>query len=416
MPPRTQYRLTDLGVKHLKDAGWHADGGGLYLRIDGRTGSKRWVYVFRWAGKRQEMGLGGAGEVSIGQARDARDAARKLVRDGVNPIEARREEAAARARKVIEAKPMTFAEWAREIAPVVAPKSAKAHEAWLKMMTEWVGPLKGKIPGQIVTEDVLAALKPYWKSRPETGQRMRMRIEAVLDAAKAKGQITDPWSNPARWKGHLQHLLERRAKPVKHHAAMPYGDLPAFMADLRERPGMASHALAFTVFTVARTSETIKATWAEIDMAEKVWTVPASRMKAKRVHRVPLTDAALAVLEAVKHPDGVTPSDWVFPSLYRAGKPLSTAAMERVLEDMGLKGAATVHGFRSSFRDWAGDATNFATDTIEAALAHLVGDETERAYRRGDALLKRRKLMEAWAGYLARPAGANVRPMVRPMS
>lgn len=414
MAPRTQYRLTDLGVKHLKEGGWHADGGGLYLRIDPRTASRRWVYVFRWAGKRQEMGLGGAGDVSLSDARIARDAARKLVRDGVNPINSRREEVAARSRQAVVAKPLTFAEWAREIAPVVAPKSPKAHEAWLRMMTDWVGPLKDKVPGQIVTEDVLAALKPYWKTRPETGQRMRMRIEAVLDAAKAKGQIADPWSNPARWKGHLQHLLEKRSKPVKHHAAMPYGNLPAFMADLGQKEHMSARALIFTILTCARTSETIKATWAEVDLAGKVWTVPAARMKAKRPHRVPLTAAALAVLEAVKHPDGVRPSDWVFPSQYRAGRPLSTAAMERALEDMGLKGVATVHGFRSSFRDWAGDATNFATDTIEAALAHLVGDETERAYRRGDALLKRRKLMDAWSGYLTRPAAANVTPMVRP--
>jgi integrase len=186
------------------------------------------------------------------------------------------------------------------------------------------------------------------------------------------------------------------------------------MAVLAGRDTMAAYALVFTVLTAARTSETLRATWAEIDEAAGLWTVPKERTKGGREHRVPLPQAALDVLAKAKHPDGVRPEDWVFPSLFRKGKPLSTAAMERVLEDMSLKGKATVHGFRSTFRDWAGDCTTFDRGTIEAALAHAIGDETERAYRRGDALIKRRKLMEAWAGYLARREASNVTTMVRP--
>jgi integrase len=413
MSKRTLNRLTDIEVRKAKDPGMYADGGGLYLRIDPRRADKRWVFIFHLGGKRGEMVLGSAGELSLAQARTEREAARKLVKAGQSPIIARKleREAAIAAQQPA----MTFKVWAKQVAPAVAPKAEKARAAWLKMTTEWTGALADKPLPAITTEDVLAALKPYWKSRPETGRRLRMRIEAVLDAAKAKGLIPDPWSNPARWKGHLQHLLEKHTKPPKHHPALPYGETATFIEKLRAKDTMSARALEFTVLTAARTSETIRATWAEMDLAEKVWTVPAERMKGRRVHRVPLSDAALAVLEAVKPPDGHAPTSWVFPSLWRAGKPLSTAAMERALQDLGYD-HVTVHGFRSSFRDWAGDATNFARETVEAALAHMSGDAVERAYRRGDALLKRRKLMEAWAAFLARKAGENVTPMARPQT
>lgn len=411
MAPRTLNKLTDLAVRKATAQGWYGDGGSLYLRIDSK--SKRWVFVYQWLGRRAEMGLGSAAEVGLGEARDLRDWARRQIRDGKNPVDERRRQKAQEAQQALSA---TFAAWSREIAPSVAPRAPKAHAAWLRMMTEWVGPLKDKPVAQIATEDVLGALKPYWRSRPETGRRMRMRIEVVLDAAKARGLIADPWQNPARWKGHLQHLLERRAAPVNHHKALPYAEAAELFQTLSKRDTMAAHALAFTILTAARTSETIFARWSEIDEAEKLWIVPAARMKMKREHRVPLTTEALAVLAKAKPPNGAKPSAWIFPSLFRRGRPLSTAAMERMLHDLGLKGGATVHGFRSTFRDWAGDATNFPRDTVEAALAHLVGDETERAYRRGDALLKRRKLMEAWAGYLTRQAGSNVRPMSRGVS
>lgn len=411
MAARTRNKLTDLEVRKATTPGWYGDGGGLYMRLDPRTMTKRWVFVYQWAGKRAEMGLGPIADVSLAEARVERDRYRKMVREGRKPVLIRRQEKAA---AIAAANVHSFAQWAEEIAPVVAPKAEKAREAWLRSMTDWTGPLKSKPVGEIVTEDVLGALKPYWKSRPETGRRMRMRIEAVLDAAKAKGLIADPWANPARWKGHLQHLLEKQPSGVRHHAALPYGEMSDFVGQLRAKEPMSARALEFTVLTAARTSETIHATWAEMDLAAKVWTVPAKRMKSGRLHRVPLSDAALAVLEAVKPPNGYRPTSWVFPSLFKRGRPLSTAAMDRMLGDMGFAGKATVHGMRSSFKDWAEDATNFPNGVIEAALAHLVGDETERAYRRGDALLKRRKLMEAWAGFLAAKRGDNVRPMVKP--
>lgn len=408
MAGRALNKLTDVAVRKAKAPGWYGDGGGLYLRIDNR--SKRWVFVYRWAGKRAEMGLGAASEVSLADARTERDKARKLVRDGVKPDIARRQERAAR---VAASRAQTFARWAEEIAPTLAPKADKASRAWVKMMTEWVGGLANKLPAQIGTDDVLAALKPYWKSRPETGRRMRMRIEAVLDAAKAKGLIADPWSNPARWKGHLQHLLDKPDRAVRHHKALPYTEVSDFIGQLRARQGMSAKALEFTILTAARTSETILATWAEVDLDAKLWTVPAARMKAGRIHRVPLTEAAIAVLEAVKPPNGHRPSSWVFPSLWRRGRPLSTNAMDRMVEEMGYSDRATVHGFRSTFRDWAGDATGFPREVIEAALAHVSGDAVERAYRRSDALDRRRKLMDAWAGFLARKAGENVTPFAR---
>ncbi|MFN3582963.1 tyrosine-type recombinase/integrase [Phenylobacterium sp.] len=413
MATRSLNRLTDLGVRRAKAPGWYGDGGGLYLRI-GADGAKRWVFVFHRLGKRTEMGLGSAQDVGLAEARTARDEARKQLVAGQNPVEERRRERERQAAEAAAAAPRTFAQWAEEIAPVLAPKAEKARAAWVRMLTGWVGKMKDKPPAEITTEDVLAALKPYWTTRPETGRRMRMRIEAVLDAARARGLISSPWENPARWNGHLEHLLTKRATPVRHHKALPYGEAAAFMARLREKEGMAAKALEFTVLTAARTSETIFAVWSEMDLDAKVWTVPKERMKKRREHRVPLSPAALAVLEAATPPEGGKPGAWVFPSLWRPGKPLSTAAMERVLDDLGLQGRATVHGMRSTFRDWAGDCTNFDKETIEAALAHLVGDETERAYRRGDALLKRRKLMEAWAGFLAERAGANVRPFIRP--
>lgn len=411
MAKRTLNRLTDVEVRKAKEPGMYADGGGLYLRIDPRRGDKRWVFIFHLAGKRSEMSLGGIGELSLAQARTEREDARKLVKAGQNPILTRKQE---REAAIAAQQPaMTFATWARQIAPAIAPKAAKANAAWLKMTTEWVGALGAKPLAAITTEDVLASLKPYWKSRPETGRRLRMRVEAVLDAAKAKGLIPDPWSNPARWKGHLQHLLEKHTKPPKHHAALPHGEAAEFMGKLREKDTMSARALEFTVLTAARTSETIKATWAEIDLEGKVWTVPAERMKMRREHRVPLSEPALAVLEAVKPPDGYVPGSWVFPSLWRAGKPLSTAAMERALQDLGYD-HVTVHGMRACFKTWAHEATNFQREIIEAALAHAVGDQVERAYQRGDALLKRRRVMDAWASYLARPAASNVSPMSRP--
>lgn len=414
MAARTLNKLTDRAVRNAKAPGWYGDGGGLYLRVDGDA--RKWVFVFQWFKKRAEMGLGSLADVSLAEARDARDAARKLVKAGKNPIEERKAERERQAAVETQEAAQTFGEWAEEIAPSIGPHAPKARKAWVSMMKEKTGRLAGKTPAEIATEDVLAALKPYWLSRPESGKRMRQRIERVLDAAKAKGLIVDPWQNPARLRGHLENLLPKRSTAVAHRKALPFDDAPAFMAALREETRVAAIALEFTILTGVRNLESRGARFNEIDRAERVWTIPAERMKGvagmKRPHRVPLSDAALAVIDKVLI-EGLAPDALLFPSPGNGGM-LSENALQNVLNDMGLKGTATVHGFRSTFRDWAGETTNFQRETIEAALAHRLGDDTERAYRRGDALLKRRKLMDAWAGYLAKRLASNVTPLSRP--
>lgn len=403
MARRPLNRLTDRHVQTLKAPGRHADGAGLYLHIDkpddeGRVGAKRWVFVFQWRSKRKEMGLGPVEHVKLREARDARDAARRLVFQGKNPIEERK-----RDRGDIP----TFGVLADEVVAALSLKSEKHREQWTMTLTGYAKPLRELPVDQIETADVLAALKPIWAEIPETAARTRGRIERVLEAAKAKGYRTG--ENPARWKGHLALLLPRVRRAVNHHGALPYADLPAFMAKLRKRGGSGAKGLEFTILTAARTGEIVGATRKEIDLAEKVWIVPAERMKGGREHRVPLSPAAVAVLESVNVGE-MDPDDYLFVGA-KAGKPMSNMTMDKVLRVMDTE--VTVHGFRSTFKDWAEDTTNFANGVIEAALAHRVGDETERAYRRSDALLKRRKLMEAWAGYCAKAPGSVV-PLSRP--
>jgi integrase len=401
-------KLTDRAVRTAKDPGWYGDGGGLYLRVDA-AGSRRWVFVFQWRQKRAEMGLGALADVTLAEAREKRAAARKQVAAGVHPGEERRRQ---REAAMAASRPQTFGEWAAEIGPSIGPRAAKAQKAWVAMMTDKVGPLATLAPADIATDDVLDALKPYWVSRPESGNRMRQRIERVLDAAKAKGLIADPWQNPARWRGHLENLLTKPARQVKHFAALPFDQAPAFMARLRAQNRPAAPALEFTILTAVRNGEARGARAGEIDEAKAVWTIPAERMKGeggkRREHRVPLSAEALGVLRRI-YPSGLPKADaLLFPShsVSKTGM-MSENALQGVLNDMGLQGVATVHGFRSTFRDWAGETTNFQREVIEAALAHVVGDDTERAYRRGDALAKRRKLMDAWAKYLAKPPAAG---------
>ena len=249
---------------------------------------------------------------------------------------------------------------------------------------------------EVRTEDVLAVLQPIWTTKSETASRVRGRIEAVLDSARARGLIGQNEANPARWRGHLAHILSKRQRLTRgHHPAMPYQDVPDFIVTLRERESIAAHALEFTIFTASRTSEVLGARWAEIDLDINIWTVPANRMKGNRLHRVPLSARALKVLATLQKEQT---SELIFPST-RYNHPLSGMAMAMVLRRMNMSGV-TVHGFRSSFRDWAGDCTEFPRELAEAALAHVAGDETERAYRRSDALERRRELMEAWARFV----------------
>ena len=380
--------------------GCHADGGGLYFL--NRGGRRSWIFRFKWNGRGREMGLGSAAAVTLAKARKAAVDARATIADGSNPLDARREA------KAIP----TFGEMADAVVADLSPgwRNEKHKAQWAFTLKAHGKKLRTIPVDRIETADVLAALKLIWAKLPETASRLRGRIERVLDAAKAKGFRKG--ENPARWRGHLDQLLPKRQKLTRgHHAAMPFADVPAFISDLRERDAVSALALEFTIFTAARSGEVRGATWAEVDLANAVWTVPASRMKAGREHRVPLSAAAVAVLEKVKPLAGGEPEALIFPGL-KPGKALSDAAFNALLIRMDRKGEFTPHGFRSSFRDWAGEVSPFPRELAEAALAHVVGDATERAYRRGDALDKRRTLMEAWATFCEpRPAGSVVVPM-----
>jgi integrase len=278
-------------------------------------------------------------------------------------------------------------------------KNAKHQAQWRTTLTQYAKPLRGKRVDELTVVDVLDVLKPIWTKRPETAARLRGRIEAVLDAAKAEGLRQG--ENPATWRGNLKHLLPKQMKLTRgHHKAMPFSDVPRFITELRERQSVDALALEFIILTAARTSEVLGATWGEVDLQFSIWTVPAKRMKSARLHRVPLGRRALEILEFIKQlraSDADNAS--IFPGA-RNGR-LSEMATAMLLRRMG-HGDITTHGFRSSFRDWAGEVSNFQREVVEAALSHTVGDATERAYRRGDALEKRRRLMEAWADYLER--------------
>ena len=312
-----------------------------------------------------------------------------MVREGVDPI-AQRD-----ASRLAKSEKPTFGEAADSLIEAKGSewRNDKHKAQWTMTLTKYCASIRSKRVDEIDTEAVLGILQPIWASKPETASRLRGRIEAVLDAAKAQGHRSG--ENPAAWRGHLSHLLPKRQKLSRgHHAAMAYADVPAFVGQLRERDAIAAMAMEFCILTATRSGETLGARWSEIDMPAKVWTVPADRMKAAREHRIPLSDRAMAILERLFE---ARTGDLVFPG-QRAGKPLSGMAMQMVLRRMKIEDA-TVHGFRSAFRDWAGNETHFAREVAEAALAHVVGDKAEQAYRRGDALEKRRALMSAWATF-----------------
>ncbi|MEJ1935310.1 integrase arm-type DNA-binding domain-containing protein [Nostoc sp. NIES-2111] len=392
MAPRTLHKLSAKAIANLAAPGRHGDGGGLYLSIDG-TGRRRWVFLFRWQGKLREMGLGPARDLPLSRARELAAVARRQLAEKVSPLDARRRE-----------KPRpTFGEAADDLLGTIEAgfRKEKHRAQWKMTLERYCATIRDKRVDQVTTEDVLGVLKPIWLEKNETASRLRGRIERVLDAARAKGQREG--DNPARWKGHLDALLPARQKLQRgHHAAMRYQDVAAFLGRLRAAQGVSARALEFAILTAARSGEVLGATWAEIDEEAKVWTVPAARMKAGREHRVPLGDRALALLSEMREQarlaglDG--PGAYVFPG-GRRGKPLSSMALEMQMRRLKVEDA-TPHGFRSAFRDWAGEETAHPREVAEAALAHIVGDEVERAYRRGDALAKRRALMEDWEKYL----------------
>ena len=400
--PRLAVPLTALRVKNAKP-GRYGDGNGLFLLVR-PNGTKFWLLRYRMpGGKQREMGLGSADLFPLADARQrAADLFRK-VKLGTDPL-AERDAAKAEAG---QAKAFSDVAALYIEAHKAGWKSAKHAAQWSATLEAYVYPSIGKLPvPSIDTGHVTAILEPIWRTKTETASRVRGRIEAVLDFATARGWRTG--DNPARWKGHLQNLLPAASKVARvvHHAALPWREVGSFMVDLGKQEGVAPLALRFAVQTATRTSETLNAVWGEIDLAERVWTIPPERMKAAREHRVPLSAGALAVLTEVgKLRTDRTDNAPVFPG-GKPGKPLSNMALLMLLRRME-RPDLTAHGFRSSFRDWCGEATNYPREVAEAALAHSIRDATEAAYRRGDALEKRRALMQSWSDYCARPALAG---------
>lgn len=386
-------KLKDTQIRSVTAPGRLSDGDGLYLSTS-KTGSRSWVFMYTRAGKRSEIGLGsygaGTGFVSLADARTKADEIRTIIGRGGDPLEEMR---AKRNAETVR----SFGEVADAYINGMESqwRNAKHRDQWRMTLGDAYCKALRKIDvSEVSTEDVLAVLKPIWTNKAETASRIRGRIENVLDHAKARGWRTG--ENPARWKGHLSLILPRqKAMKRGHHPAMPYADVPAFMVKLRKLKSASAAALEFAILTAARTEEVIGATWGEI--AGKIWTVPAERMKPGREHRVPLVDRATEILEVMRKRN-VSDSPYIFPGA-ALKRPLSNMAMTMVLRGLDDNGF-TVHGFRSSFRDWAYEETHHQREIAEAALSHTVGDDTERAYRRGDALEKRRKLMEDWERYL----------------
>jgi integrase len=388
-------KLTARKVETAKP-GKYSDGGNLYLIVS-ETGARKWVLRFTWRGRAKEMGLGSASSVPLADARGTAASARRKIAQGLNPIDERKRDGGI----------PTFGEMADDVRETLSAgfRNEKHKAQWKSTLETYAAPLRAKPVDTIATDDVLAVLKPIWTTKAETASRVRGRIEKVLDAAKAKG-FRDG-ENPARWRGHLDHLLPRPSKLARgHHAAMPYEDVAVFIAKLRKREASAAVALELCILTAARSGEILGMRWPEIDLERKIWTVPANRMKAGREHRVPLSPRAVTILRQLEK---LKSGEFVFAGQTR-NKPLSNMAMEMALRRLKIEDA-TVHGFRSSFRDWAGNVSNFPREITETALAHVIGDKAEQAYRRSDALEKRRKLMEAWAAYCEPKTATNVVPI-----
>jgi integrase len=375
----------------------YADGGGLYLQVT--EGGRSWTYRYMLNKRAREMGLGPLALYGLSEARVLAQDARRLRHQGIDPIEARR--AAREETRLDAAKAMTFQECAeRYIASHCAGwRNAKHAEQWESSLRRFAFPVIGALPVQAVdTALVMKVIEPIWGQKPETASRVRGRIESILDWAKVRGYRAG--ENPARWRGHLDHLLPARSKVLKanHYPAMPYKDLPGFLIELRKKKGIDARALEFTILTAARVSEVVGARWSEI--SGDVWTVPPERMKGGKPHRVPLSRRAMDLLETLPHN-----GDLIFPGP-KFGRALNINAPRKLLIGMGHR--ITVHGFRASFRDWASERTHFPSEVAEMALAHVVGSKVEQAYRRGDMFEKRRRLMQQWAQYCkAAPAKEN---------
>ncbi|TPG88185.1 site-specific integrase [Pseudomonas caspiana] len=381
------------------------DGDGLYLKIS-RTGSASWIFRFKLAGRSRDMGLGRHPEVSLAAARDKAADARRLSRVGIDPLQNRDDELERQQaeketeRLALEAAKVKATNFKEVAADYIAThragwKNPKHTQQWENTLATYAFKVIGNLPAhQVGIEHVLKILTPIWAKKPETANRLRNRIELVLDAAKARG-LRDG-ENPARWRGHLDKLLPPRKKihTVKHHPAMSWAELPDFMVKIGESEDLSFKALRFTILTACRTSEVLGATWAEVDLAAGVWTIPASRMKAGREHRVPLSSVASELIASLPR---IVGNNYLFPGARRK-RPLSNMAMLMALRRMG-RDDVTTHGFRSTFRDWASEVTHHPREVCEQALAHVVESAVEAAYRRGDLFEKRQRLMDDWAAY-----------------
>jgi integrase len=398
-------KLVAVTLPKLTKPGMYGDGGGLYLQVTA-SGAKSWIFRFMLHGRAREMGVGSLRTFSLAEARERARECRKLLADGSDPIEGRKVKRAEA--RLAAANTMGFRECAERYieANKAGWKNAKHAAQWPSTLKTYVYPVLGALPVQGIDVGLVKrVLEPIWLTKPETGSRVRGRIEAVLDWATVSGYRKG--DNPARWRGHLDKALRARAKiqRVEHHPALPYCEMGTFMSDLRGQEGIAARALEFLILTAARTGEVIGARWDEFDLGEKLWAIPGERMKAGREHRAPLSLRALAILDELRALRAYG-GEWVFPG-GRPGRPLSNMAMLKVLRRMG-RGGLTAHGFRSSFRDWAAERTNFPREVAEMALAHAVGDKVEAAYRRGDLFQKRQALMEAWAKHVQAKGSATV--------
>jgi integrase len=395
-------RLTAVTVTNARAKGLYPDGGGLYLRVTS-TGTKSWILRYSRDGKTHDMGLGPAGSISLARARELTAEAHRRRLQGLDPINARADERAAAKRA--EARGVSFKVCAEQMmdAREIGWRNTKHRKQWRSSLLRYAYPVLGEAPVTAIdTALILKVLEPIWATKTQTANRIRGRMESVLDWAKARDLREG--ENVARWRGHLDQLLAAPSKvrSVRHHPALSYAELPAFLENLRSKDAISRRALEFVVLTAVRTREGIWARWDEIDFGARMWVIPAQRMKGGREHRVPLSTRAIAILKEMQE---IRENDFLFPGL-KQGQPLSAKSLLILLRD--LHPGITTHGFRSTFKDWAAECTHTPNFVSEAALAHVVADKVEAAYRRADLIAKRRKLMDAWDRYCSRPASADV--------
>jgi integrase len=391
---RDSNRLSAVMVAKKTKPGRYGDGNGLVLQIS-KWRTKAWLFRYERDGRERQMGLGPVSVLTLAEARETARECRKMLLNGIDPIDTRRSDRMQA--RVEAARGVTFRQCAEAyIAAHEAGWRNEKHRAqWKATLSTYAYPIVGNLSVAMVdTALVVKVIEPIWASKPETGGRVRGRIESILDWAKVRGFRAG--DNPAQWRGHLDKLLpsRRKVRAVKHHAALPYAEIPAFMQQLRNRDGISARALELTIMTALRTGEVIGARWPEFETKAKVWIIPAKRMKGGREHRVPLSDRVIKLLSSLPRE-----GDFVFPGA-RKGEPISNMAMLELMR--GMRPGYVPHGCRSTFRDWAAEMTNYPNHVVEMALAHVVGDKVEAAYRRGDLFEKRRRLMAEWERYCAK--------------